>query len=215
MITNKDITWEFLDKLDEWPKDLAIQEPVPVLQAMPDWFKNLKGNIKEYFADGFGRDNTARHCLGLRELAHIGYTCATPIDIRSNDYDASPWGGLNFHPYVLHGTKWANAINNTSIDEHLHNYEWNLRLLKWPWRAKLPKGHKLLITSYMLSWSDDWFAFAGGIPSLKKGDNRAQTCSIELEDNFDYFNLEQVIAIRTGYKIQKGTYIFTVIPLKD
>ena len=209
------IVWEFLDLSPYWNKTIDIETPSSVINHMPQWFKQLKGDIKDYFPDGFGLDHTARHCLGLRGLPHVGYTCPLPIDVESHDYNHQPWGGLNFHPFTLYGTKWTRTMPNAPVDQHLHNYEWNLRLLQWPWRIRLPKGWKLLLTDYMLDWSDHWHAFSGVMPCIKKNDYRVKQCSISMDPDFDYFNIEQVVAIKNGSVISKDTCTFTAIALPD
>ena len=212
-VTTAKITWEFADKSPHWDFAININEPTSISDHIPDWVKNLKGNIKEYFDEGFGLDHTARHCLGLQGLSKIGYTCDLPIDVVSNDYNEKPWGGLNFHPYTLHGTKWSHPLPGHLADKHLHNYKWNLRLLEWPWRAKLPKGWKILMTNNMLDWSDNWYSFSGLVPHISPNANRSMKFSTPMDAEFDYCVLEQVIAIRTGEIIPKGNCIFTAIPL--
>lgn len=207
------IEWQFADKDERW-KGIVFPPMEPVSKHLPDWYKNLKGDIKNYFTPGFGQDHTARYCLGLRGLAYVGYTCPLPMDLKTFDYDPSPWGDLNFHPATLTGTKWSHTMPGAPADEHLHNYEWNLRLLEWPWRAKLPKDWRMLVTSYMLDWTDDWYCFNGSPPAMvAKRLHRVRKFSKIIDPKFDYFNLEIVVAIKNGVTVPKGTCMFTAIPL--
>ena len=207
------IEWQFAD-LDSKCADMDFCAPESVGKHLPTWYKDIKGDIKKYFPPGFGRDHTARYCLGLHGLASVGYTSPLPMDLTTFDYDPNPLGDLNLHPATLSGTKWCNPMPGAPVDEHLHNYEWNLRLLEWPWRAKLPKGWRLLITGYMLDWTDDWYCFSGSPPAIAaKIPNRTKKYSQTLDPKFDYFSLEFVVAIRNGVTIPKGTCMFTAIPI--
>lgn len=210
-----EIKWEFADKSPHWDFDIAINEPALIRNHLPDWIKTLRGNIREYYPKGFGLDHTARHCLGLQGLSQVGFTCPLPVDIHSNDYNHTPWGGLNFHPYTLFGTKWAEVLEGNPADEHLHNYQWNIRLLEWPWRAKIPKKHKLLMTGNMLEWNDDYSSFSGVVPKISPGDQRAEKFSAIMDPEFDYFALENVIAIKTGKIIPAGTCIFNAVVVPE
>lgn len=209
------IEWQFADRDLVW-NNIDISPIQPIRKQLPTWLKNLKGDIRNYFPAGFGLDHTARHCLGLSGLAHVGYTCPLPMDIKSFDYEPNPLGNQNFHPATLTGTKWANTLPGFEVSEHLHNYEWNLRLLEWPWRVKLPKNWRMLITGYMLDWSDDWYCFNGSPPAIvSKRRHRRQKYSQKIDKNFNYFNLEIVIAIKNGVTIPKGTCLFTAIPVPE
>jgi hypothetical protein len=206
------IEFEYADLNLAWD-NLTCEKPSPVKYNFPSWIKNLKGNIKEYFPAGSGQDHTARHCRGLQELSQMGLTCPLPVDVEAHNYDMIPWGGLNFHPYAMHGTMWDKIADGCKADEHLTSYEWNLKLLIWPWRIKTSKNIGIMITNHGLTWQDNWFCFSGVMPpDVAEEPNRQNHFSSTIDPKFNYFQLEVVVAIKKGTFIPKDTCIFTILP---
>lgn len=186
--------------------------PQPIGKYYPQWFKNLKSNLQKYQEENYIGNRTARHCAGLRGLMQIGYTIPTPYDIHSNQINKLVRMGVT--PQMLHGTKWS------SIDGE-GNEEYVLRIVTFPWRARMSKGWRLLITDYAMDWSDDWFCFSGApdgnLNARKQGSIGSQYVSaIPLDPNkYNYYNVEMVLAIRKGCTIPKDTVLFTAIPIYD
>lgn len=204
MYVNEWLTWESAF-------DCECNPPQPVGSIFPDWYRNLSGDLRNYKPEGFGGNHTARQCLGLRGLTGIGYTIPTFIEIARPDTRLS-------RSFVtaqqLYGTKWAEKDSNG-------NDIWETRILFFPWRAKMAKGWKMLITSYLLDWNDNYHCFSGSVEpnyniSPANGIGSGYEWPVELDiDNYNYYNIEMVVAFRKGYTIPSGTLLFTAIPLWD
>jgi hypothetical protein len=199
------------DILWEPAVDCAVEEPQLVSNFYPPWYKCLSGNLRDYQDTDFGPNHTARHCLGLRGLSDIGYTVPVPADIVWDEFTAMSRGGVT--PQQLHGTKWAEKDENGEE-------KWVLRIITLPWRAKLKKNWRLLITPYMLDWSDNYFCFSGAVEANYQFDNNTIGGHYIWDQYLDhkyynYFNLEMVVAIRKGATIKKDSLLFTAIPLYD
>ena len=131
---NDYLTWEY--STDPAIQYLNCPAPRPVKHFLPEWFRNLKGNLQEYLPEGFGQQHTIRHCLGFRGLLNIGFTIPLPETL--DGYDTHFSRG-HLHPEMLHGTKWANKGEKPWCDDP-SLYEYRTRLLFWPWRAKMSPG---------------------------------------------------------------------------
>lgn len=179
--------------------------PVPTKSVTPNWFKSLKGNFANY-ADSDEYQKTVRHCLGLRGAMSIGWTV--------------PWKkgfirGVPLHQEQIHGSIWAEQLDN--------KYQWHLHIMCWPWRARLPKGWRLYITSHPLTWSKDWFSFSGCVDSNyhvvdNKNVGSFWNYDYKIDQEYCYFNLENVMAFRQkdGYdNVEEGTPMFSAIPVYD
>jgi len=213
---NDYLTWEYSDDPDI--QYLDCPAPLPVKNFLPDWFKHLKGNILEYLPEGFADQNTIRHCHGFRGLLNIGYTIPLPETIDGHD---TYFSRGRLHPEMLHGTQWANKGEQPWTNDDQSLYEFRLRLLHWPWRAKMPKGWRMLILPYMLDWSPDWQEFAGSVePNYNitldgtgLGSAIKWTQIIDLQHN--YYNLETVIALSRQSTVNRDTVTFCAVPLFD
>lgn len=180
-------------------------EPTPVKNVIPDWFKSMKGNFSNY-SDSPDYEKTVRHCLGLRGAMTLGWTI--------------PWKqgfvrGLPLHQEQIHGSMWAEQIDN--------KYKWHLHIMCWPWRARLPRGWRLLITTHPLTWSDQWFSFTGCVDANYNVINGTDVGSFwkydyKVDDEYCYYNIENVMAFREkdGYDfVPNGTALFSAIPVYD
>lgn len=213
---NDYLTWEY--STDPDIQYLNCPAPLPIKNFLPQWFKDLKGNILEYLPDGFADQHTIRHCLGFRGLINIGYTIPLPETLDGFD---SYFSRGRLHPEMIHGTQWANKHEQPQAIDDYSLYEYRLRLLHWPWRAKMPRGWKLLILPYLLDWNKDWYGFAGAVepnyamnaPRTNIGSGLKWTSPIDLE--YNYYNLETVIAYKRQVTVNKDTVTFCAVPLFD
>jgi hypothetical protein len=190
---------------------------------MPAWFKNQKArNAEIVLGDGtgtpFAENQTIRNCLGFRGLAKLGYTIPLPETL--DGYDTYFSRG-RLHPEMLSGTKWANKGNRPWTDDDTSLYEYSIRLLHWPWRARMAPGWRMLILPYLLDWSNDWQEFAGtvepnyNIASDECGIGHGLKWTQPVDHNYNYYNLETVIAYKRSVTVTKGTVTFCAVPLYD
>lgn len=214
---NQYLTWEY--STDPGIQYLNCTAPSPVKNYLPQWVKDLKGNIQEYLPEGFGQQHTVRHCLGFRGLVNIGYTIPLPETI--DEYDTFFSRG-HLHPEMLHGTMWANkTVDGTPWTKNDSSpYEYRLRLLFWPWRAKMSPGWRLIIFPYLLDWNSDWYEFSGAVePNIHVVNNTGIGSGLKwsqpIDPAYNYYNIETVVAFKRTAEIQKGTVIFCAIPMFD
>ena len=219
------LTWEYCT--DPAIQYLDCAAPSAMRNHMPDWFKNLKARKEEIvLGDGsnrpFAENQTIRNCLGFRGLAQVGYTIPLPETLTGYD---TYFSRGRLHPAMLAGTQWANKPGGPwpeptgSIDHS--PYEYCIRLLNWPWRARMAPGWRLLILPYLMDWHPDWNAFAGTVEPTY---NVARDgCSIghsmkwsqPIDNQYNYYNLETVVAFKRTVTIPEGTVTFTAVPLYD
>jgi len=181
---------------------------------MPAWFKNQKARNAEI---DIAEQQTIRNCLGFRGIANVGYTIPLPETLDGFD---TYFSRGRLHPEMLYGTKWANQGNQPwTSDDHSH-YEYRVRLLHWPWRARMAPGWRLLILPYLLDWSDDWHEFAGTVePNYEVNFGNSIGVGLKwtqpIDHNYNYYNLETVIAFKRSVTVAKGTVTFCAVPLYD
>ena len=216
------LTWEYSSDPDI--QYLNCPAPESVKQFLPEWFRDLKGNLRDYLPEGFGLQHTIRHCLGFRGLLNIGYTIPLPETL--DGYDTYFSRG-HLHPEMMHGTQWANCSEEawTQIPDSKGNrdsspYEYQFRLLFWPWRAKMVPGWRLIILPYLLDWNQDWHEFAGSVePNYEIHGNTSIGSGLKwdqpIDNRYNYYNLETVMAFRRGTTVEKGTITFCAIPYYD
>jgi len=216
------LTWESCND----PRfDFDCPPPQLVANFLPDWFKNMRGNIREYFPEGFGADQTIRHCVGFQGLLNIGYSMPLPVAVGGWQ---THFASGNLHPEMVHGTPWAEKPGGPWNDaSDVHNgkdwspYKYRMKLLFWPWRAKMAPGWRLMIVPNLWEWHTEWHAFSGapkanyhvnpdstGLGSYSKWD-------ISLEDNYNYYNIETVLAVHREHVIPAGTVTFWAIPIYE
>lgn len=218
IVVNEYLTWEY--STDPDIQYLECPPPTPVMQNLPQWFKDLKA----YRNYDIG-DRTIRHCMGFRGIAQIGYTIPLPEDV--NDCDTYFSRG-RIHPEMIHGSKWAAApggpweyISQGKPFVDPEPYTYRFKLLFWPWRAKMPPGWRLLILPYLLDWSDDWNEFSGTVePNYEIHNGTSVGSALKwtqlIDPNYNYYNIETVVALRRSVNnISKGTLTFSVIPYFD
>jgi hypothetical protein len=219
---NDYLTWEYSS--DPEIQYLNCPAPEPVKNFLPEWVRNLKGNLKEYLPEGFGMQHTIRHCLGFRGLLNIGYTIPLPETI--DGYDTYFSRG-HLHPEMMHGTQWANRSKGawTHVPDFKGNrdsspYEYQFRLMFWPWRARMALGWRLIILPYLLNWNQDWHEFAGSVePNYEVHNGTSIGSGLKwhqlIDNKYNYYNLETVMAFRRGTMVDKGTVTFCAVPYYD
>ena len=215
IVENKFLVWEYCN--DPEIQYIDCLPPQPIKNFLPHWFTDLKGNMSDYDSTN-GFDKTIRHCLGFRGLLDLGFTIPLPETL--DGYDTKFSQG-RLHPEMLHATKWANKGKTPWTDDDFSLYEYRLRLLHWPWRAKMARGWRLIILPFLLDWQDDWHEFAGApAPSY---DNFSNSCNIgsylqfdqKIDARYNYYNLESVVAYKRSVNIKKGTVVFCALPYYD
>jgi len=218
---NDYLTWEYCTDPDI--QYLACDPPMPMRNHMPDWFKNLKQRRDAVDPDYYRESSmvadqlTIRNCLGFRGIAALGYTIPLPETL--DGYDTYFSRG-RLHPEMLYGTKWANTGTEPWAEDDSSLYEYRIRLLHWPWRARMAPGWRLLILPYLLDWSSDWNEFAGTVEpnyDVQNGTNIGSGLkwTQSIDHNYNYYNLETVIAFKRSVTVAKGTVTFCAVPLYD
>jgi hypothetical protein len=209
---NDYLTWEYCT--DPSIQYLNCAPPTPVRNHMPNWFKQQKARKQEIdIAD----QQTIRNCLGFRGLATLGYTIPLPEELTGYD---TYFSRGRLHPDMLWGTRWANTGTQPWTNDDSSLYEYRIRLLHWPWRARMAQGWRLLILPYLLDWSSDWNEFAGMVePNYDIRDGTGIGSGLKwtqpIDHNYNYYNLETVIAFKRLVTVDKGTVTFCAVPLYD
>lgn len=212
--------------------DNFFPEPQQLKTCLPQWFRDLPANLKNLnlpestnqsvatndraFLGGHGY-RSAKLCLGLRGIRTVGWTIPITHDL------TVPYYGHNvsrketmLHPAMLTGSGFDQLREDGC-------YEWEIRIVSFPWRARMAPGWRLMITAHPLTWSRDWFCFSGCVDA----NYRHNGTNIGAFWNFDYkmdlsqnyYNIELVIAIRSLVNqtmiIPKETCLFSMVPLYD
>jgi hypothetical protein len=183
---------------------------------MPDWFKTQKARKAEI---NIADQQTIRNCLGFRGLATLGYTIPLPEEITCYD---TYFNRGRLHPDMLYGTRWANRTEDGRPwgPGDGSPYEYGVRLLHWPWRARMAPGWRLLILPYLLDWPEDWNEFAGTVePNYDIQNGTSIGSGLQwtqpIDTQYNYYNLETVIAFRRSTTVAKDTVTFCAVPLFD
>ena len=210
---NDYLTWEY--STDPAIQYLNFPAPTAMQNHMPDWFKAQKARKAEIdIAD----QQTIRNCLGFRGLANLGFTIPLPEEV--NTYDTYFNRG-RLHPDMLYGTRFANRGERGQwAPGDFSPYEYGVRLLHWPWRARMAPGWRLLILPYLMDWPVDWNEFAGTVePNYDivngTGIGTGLKWTQAIDTRYNYYNLETVVAFRRATVIPKDTVTFCALPLFD
>jgi hypothetical protein len=123
---------------------------------------------------------------------------------------------------MLHGTRFANRSTDGKpwAPGDGSPYEYSIRLLHWPWRARMAPGWRMLILPYLLDWPGNWNEFAGMVDPNYNIENRTSVGSAlqwtqTIDPAYNYYNLETVIAFKRQTIIDKDTVTFCAVPLFD
>lgn len=213
IVVNEYLTWEYCD--DPEIQYLECPPPKPVKEFVPQWVKELKGDFSEY-CDTSSFQYTIRHCLGFQGILGLGWTIPLPENLDGHD---TRFAIGRLHPAMMTGTKWANKLRPgwAAAWQDYSEYEYRFKLLHWPWRARMARGWQLLILPFLLDWDDNWHEFAGLVPpnyDIQHGTQVGQglNWTTPIDDNYNYYNLETVVAFKRNITMQKGTPIFCAIP---
>lgn len=207
------LTWEY--STDPEIQYLQCPAPTPMNQHYPKWFKDLKAYKPTVDIAG---NQTVRNCLGFRGISQIGYTIPLPEEITLYD---TYFNRGRLHPDMLHGTKWAlSEPGRQWAPEDYSPFKYGIRLLHWPWRARMALGWRLLILPYLLDWSDDWQEFAGTVePNYEieagTGIGVGLKWTQPIDCQYNYYNIETVLAVHRARTIPQGTVTFSVVPYFD
>jgi|TARA_R110002060_G_scaffold78345_1_gene91358 hypothetical protein len=210
MQVNPYLAWEYCDDPDI--QYLDCPAPTPMRNHMPEWFKKLKAKKDDIT---IAEQQTIRNCLGFRGLANIGYTIPLPETIDGFD---TYFSRGRLQPSMIDGTIFGKK-GESYVDKSLHLYR--IKLLCYPWRAKMTKGWRLLILPYLLDWNNDWNEFAGTVEPNYDVQHGTQIGSslkwtTPIDTQYNYYNLETVIAYKRSLpKLEKGTLTFCAVPLFD
>jgi hypothetical protein len=217
---NDYLTWEY--STDPDIQYLNCSAPIPMRKHIPQWFKDLKAHKAEIVlgngsGEPFAENQTIRNCIGFRGIANIGYTIPLPETL--DGYDTYFARG-RLHPEMLYGTKWANQGTVPWTDDDCSLYEYRIRLLHWPWRARMAPGWRMLILPYLLDWSDDWYEFAGTVePNYEVNFGNSIGVGLKwtqpIDTAYNYYNLETVLTYKRSVSVAKGTVTFCAVPLYD
>lgn len=205
--------------------DFDCPPPTPIANHLPEWFKSMRGNIREYLPEGFGADHTIRHCVGFRGLLDIGYTMPLPVPVGGWQ---THFASGNLHPEMVHGTPWAEKPGGPWNDPTEPNdgkdyspYRYRMKLLFWPWRAKMAPGWRMMILPNPWEWHTEWQAFAGApranyqVNNSGTGLGNYSTWELPLDLAYNYFNIETVLAVHREHVIPAGTVTFWAVPVYD
>lgn len=213
---NDYLTWEYCTDPDI--QYLRCEPPTPMINHLPRWFKDLRA----YRPIDMSDDRTIRHCLGFRGIAHVGYTIPLPETITGYD---TYFSRGRLHPDMLYGTPWAERSDHGPWIEpdgtqDSSPWKYRLRLLHWPWRARMAPGWRLLILPYLLDWNQDWQEFAGMVEpnyDIQHGTQigSALNWTQPIDHAHNYYNLETVLAVRRDRHVAKGTVTFAAVPYFD
>jgi hypothetical protein len=216
------LTWESCND----PRfDFDCPPPTPIANHLPEWFKDMRGNIREYLPEGFGADHTIRHCVGFRGLLDVGYTIPLPVPIGGWQ---THFASGNLHPEMVHGTPWAekpggpwNDPTEPNTGKDFSPYRYRMKLLFWPWRARMAPGWRLMILPNPWEWHTEWQAFAGA-PRPNYQFNNSHTglgnysnWELPIDENYNYSNIETVLAVHREHVIPAGTVTFWAVPVYD
>lgn len=216
------LTWE---SCADSRYDFDCPPPTPIAHHLPDWFKNLKGNITQYLPEGFGPGETIRYCVGFRGLLDIGYTMPLPVPVGGWQ---THFASGNLHPEMIYGTIWAekpggpwNDPTETDCGKDFSPYKYRMKLLFWPWRAKMAKGWRLLILPSPWEWHAEWQEFAGAprpnyqINNSGTGLGNYSNWELPIDTAYNYYNIETVLAVHREHVIPAGTVTFWAVPVYD
>lgn len=200
IVVNEYLTWERAEQAD------SATAPIPCAKHFPAWWKNLSGDLRNYIpASGEHRNHTARLCHGLRGVSQLGYTI--PLDsVLHNGITTGSWRYSRLLQEMLHGSQWAEKVNDTFV--------WGRpMILAWPWRAKMAPGWRLLINDYALDWKADFHCFTGYVEA--NHGSGFWGWSKPMDPEFNYYNVETVVIMKPQASLDTGTAIFSMIPIYD
>jgi len=208
---NDFLTWESA-RVDAFLRDVECPPPQPCRNFMPGWYKNLRGDLTKYRSDEWRNNKTIRHCQGIQGLTRLSFTIPMPFDMTEQENVLSR---RILVTEMVHGTMWDER------DEQGNNL-WNILAIFWPWRARVSKGYRILVTEHGLDWNPDYHTFSGATPPNhnpnpeKNGFGNMYSWEQKTDaDQYNYFNIETITALRSGKTLKKDDLVFSLLILKD
>jgi len=200
IVVNEYLTWERAEQAESAP------EPVPCAQYFPEWWRNLRGDLRYYMPEsGDHRNHTARLCHGLRGASQLGYTIPLDAELH-NGASQGAWRHSWLLQEMLHGTMWAEQVDG--------EYTWaRPMILAWPWRARMAPGWRLLMNNYALDWLPDFHCFTGHVDA--NHGSGFWGWSQPMDPAFNYYNVETVVIMKPGSTVSVGTAVFSMIPIHE
>jgi hypothetical protein len=144
----------------------------------------------------------------------IGYTMPLPEVVGGGD---SAFSIGRLHPEMVHGTQWARQGGGPWTDTTCATgfdpspYQYRIRLLHWPWRAKMAPGWRMLTLPNLWDWSEDFNTFSGA-QEANLG-STAVKWSFPIDPAYCYYNIETVMAIRRDRVVPAGAITFCLVPI--
>lgn len=204
IVVNDYLTWQRAEQGE------LSSAPIACSQYFPDWWRNLRGDLRHYVApSGDHRNHTARLCHGLRGTSQLGYTMVLDQALENTriPQGAKSWKYSWLQQEMLHGSCWAEKVNDQFV--------WGRpRILAWPWRARMAPGWRLLITAYHLDWNAQYHAFTGYVEA--NHGSGFWGWSQPQDPAYNYYNVETVFIMRADADtIPAGRSIFSMIPIYE
>ena len=205
------LTWESA-RVDDFLHRVECPPPQPCRNFMPEWYKNLRGDLTKYRQGEWRNNKTIRHCQGIQGLTRLSFTMPMPFDMTEQENVLSR---KILVTEMVHGTMWDER-------DHQGNNLWNMLAIFWPWRARLSKGYRILVTEHGMDWNPAYHTFSGATPPNhnpnpeKNEFGNMYRWEQDLDiTKYNYFNIETIMALRTGKTLNKGDLTFSILILKD
>jgi len=121
---------------------------------------------------------------------------------------------------ITNGNLWNDA-SDTHNGKDWSPYKYRMKLLFWPWRARMAPGWRMMIVPNLWEWHTEWHAFSGApkanyhVNFEKTGLGSHSKWDIPLDTNYNYYNLETVLAVHREHVIPAGTVTFWAIPIYE
>ena len=205
-------------------------QPTPIKNCLPRWYKNLPGNLKNLNLSETTQNQgiltshghrSAKLCLGLRGITTVGWTIPLSHNLTNPVTYPCHDGNVGRKETMLHPA----MITGSGFDQLREDgeYQWEIRIVSFPWRACMAPGWRLMITAHPLTWSPDWFCFSGCVDANYRhnGTNIGSFWNFEYDMDLskNYYNVEVVLAIRAcadrTVTIPAGTCVFSLVPIYD
>jgi hypothetical protein len=187
--------------------------PVPGRYLIPEWYKNIKGDLKPSSI----RSMNIKHCKPFLDTLMAGYLIKNPIDQIINfnvpnpnkDNKLDTWININSeiqeHPFVKiinlnrgHEVHPLEQIGGESCPYAKTNKMWAIYKILNPWTIDIPKGYSVLFTPPLNRPNDNLEILSGIVDS----GHPAPT------------NFPCVFKKEGTWLLEKGTPIATVFPFK-
>jgi len=177
-----------------------IDEPVPAINMLPDWYKSMSPRIdksKAKMLKDTGKNVTIKKCIPVFDAISGGYLITLPCDVIFNPKDEGyifdyQWNS-NFSAVSQHGQE---QIRGLPVPEGFDS-----KPLKWmnPWVIETPKGYSSWITHPSGRYDLPFTTMTGFVDTDKH----------PMPVNFPFFLKKDFVGV-----IKMGTPIAQIIPMK-